>query len=171
MFLLHFLPDAFLSWVVNGLLVIGVVGTAASWIARYVPVVNQYRGLIQIIGIICLVAGVYFKGGQASELQWRERVAEQQKKIAIAEAKSKEANQQLKEEIKKTQKLTQEVKNATKAGIRANAAKMDSQCTVDSVAIGLHNGASQNQVPRSTRGTVEVLSSPSSSRSVKSPVK
>jgi preprotein translocase subunit SecF len=171
MFLLHFLPDAFLSWVVNGLLVIGVVGTAASWIARYVPFVSQYRIPVQIIGIICLVLGVYFKGGQATELQWRERVSEQQKKIAIAEAQSQEANKQLQNEIKKTQKLTQEVKNATKAGIKANAAKMDSQCTVDSIAIGLHNGASLNQVPRGTRGTVEVLSSPGTSRPVKSEVK
>ena len=171
MFLLHFLPDAFLSWVVNGLLVVGVVGTAASWIARYVPFVSQYRVPVQIIGIICLVAGVYFKGGEATELQWRERVAEQQKKIEIAEAKSREANQQLQNEIKKTQKLTQEVKNATKAGIKANAAKMDSQCTVDSVAIGLHNSASQNQVPRGTRGTVEVLSNSGTGRPVGSPVK
>jgi hypothetical protein len=171
MFLLHFLPDAFLSWVVNSLLVIGAVGTAASWIARYVPFVSQYRGPVQAIGIICLVLGVYFKGGETSELQWRERVAEQQKKIAVAEAKSKEANQQLQNEIKKTQKLTQEVKDATNAGIKANAAKMDSQCTVDSVAISLHNGASLNQVPRSTRGTVEVLSNPGSSQPVRPPVK
>ena len=43
----------------------------------------------------------YFKGGESVERTWRDRVAEQQRKIAIAEAASQEANKQLQEEIKK----------------------------------------------------------------------
>lgn len=175
MFLLHFLPDWLLSWAINLTLIIGIVGVSASYVAKYIPIVNiwtaPYRGLIQIIGIVCLTAGVYFKGGESTELQWRARVAEQQQKIELAEAKSREANKQLSEEIKKNQKLTKEVKDAVTAGIKANAGKMDSQCTVDSIAIELHNRSSLNQVPRSTSGTTKDMPSTSASRPNRSQVK
>lgn len=157
MFLLHFLPDALLSWVVNGLLVVGIIGTAASWIARFVPIVSQYRGPIQIVGIVCLVLGVYFKGGEASELAWRERVAEQQRRIELAEAKSKEANRLLDEEIKKSKQLTEKVKDATKQSIQANAKQIDAECRVPDVAIELHNSSSRNEIPRSAGGTTKAL--------------
>jgi hypothetical protein len=175
MFLLHFLPTGLLNWVINGIILVGIIGVCATWIARYIPVVaslvEMYRLPIQIISVVLLVTGVYWKGGESVELAWRERVAEQQRKIEIAEAKSREANKQLSEEIQKTQKLTKEVKDATKAGIQASASKMDSQCTVDSIAIGLHNSASLNQVPRSTTGTIQTLPNAGTSGPSRSTIK
>jgi hypothetical protein len=122
-----------------------------SYFTTWIPFVTQYRVPAQVVGLILLTAGVYFKGGESAESQWRARVAEQQQKIQIAEVQSRAANRQLSEEIQKNQKLNKDIKDAVQADIRANAGKMDGQCTVDSVAIQLHNSASRNQVPRSTR--------------------
>jgi hypothetical protein len=80
---------------VNGLIIVGLVGISAAWIARWVPYFNLYRGPIQLIGIVCLVLGVYFKGGADVERAWRERVAELEAKIAIAEKQSVEANKKV----------------------------------------------------------------------------
>lgn len=175
MFLLHFLPTALLDWIVNGIILIGIIGVSATWIARYIPVVagfvEMYRLPVQIISVVLLVTGVYWKGGESVELAWRERVAEQQRKIELAEARSKEANRQLEEELKKTQKLTKEVNDATRAGIKANAAKIDSECRVDSVAISLHNSASRNEIPRSTGGTTKDLPNTGPSSAAGSTVK
>jgi hypothetical protein len=151
MFLLHFLPDWLLSGFVNTVLVAGAVLTVISYFTTWIPFVTQYRVPAQVAGLILLTAGVYFKGGASAESQWRARVAEQQQKIQIAEVQSRAANRQLSEEIQKNQKLNKDIKDAVQADIRANAGKMDGQCTVDSVAIQLHNSASRNQVPRSTR--------------------
>ena len=151
MFLLHFLPDWLLTAVVNTVLVAGAVLTVISYFTTWFPFVTQYRVPAQVAGLILLTAGVYFKGGASAESQWRARVAEQQQKIQIAEVQSRAANRQLSEEIQKNQKLNKDIKDAVQADIRANAGKMDGQCTVDSVAIQLHNSASRNQVPRSTR--------------------
>ena len=151
MFLLHFLPDWLLSGFVNTVLISGAALTVISYFTTWIPFINAYRVPAQVIGLILLTAGVYFKGGARAESQWRARVAEQQQKIARAEALSQQANQLLSEEIRKNQRLNKDIKDAVQADIRANAGKMDGQCTVDSVAIQLHNSASRNQVPRSTR--------------------
>jgi len=164
-------PTVVITWLVNGLIIAGVVGVSASWLTKWIPFINTYRGPVQLVGIICLVLGVYLKGGADVEIRWRTQVAELQQKADLAAKQSQEANKKLSDKIKKNQQLTKEVKNAVKAGIKANAGKMDSQCTVDSVAIELHNRSSLNQVPRSSKGTVEILSDPRTNKSFGSQIK
>ena len=175
MFLLHFLPTGLLDWIINGVIILGVIGVSATWIARFIPVVStyveMYRLPIQIISVVLLVTGVYWKGGQSVEVAWRERVAELEARIKVADARSQEANKQLSLEIKKQNQKTKEVKDATNAGIQANAGRIDAECRVDSVAISLLNSASLNQVPRSTGGTEKTLPNAGTSQPPRPPVK
>ena len=152
-----FVPDWLITILVNGLIVVGLVGISASWIARWVPYFNLYRGPIQVIGVLCLVLGVYFKGGADVERSWRERVKDLEAKIAVAEQQSAEANKKLTDQLTQNKKLTQEVKNANQAAIRANAEKINAECRVPDVAISLHNSASKNQVSGSSTRTPGTL--------------
>jgi hypothetical protein len=165
------IPTSVITFVVNGLVVIGLIGVCASWIARWIPFVNTYRGPVQLIGIICLVLGVYLKGGADVEVKWRTQTAELQAKADKAAEESKTANNKLAVEVKKNQQLNKDVKDAVKASIKASANKMDSQCTVDSVAIELHNRSSRNEVPRGTTGIVTVVPSPGANKPVGTQVK
>ena len=158
------IPDWLITVVVNGLVIVGLVGISAAWIARWVPYFNMYRGPIQLIGIVCLVLGVYFKGGADVEQAWRERVAKLEAQIAVAEKQSAESNKRLSDQLSQNKKLTQEVKNANQASIRANAEKINAECRVPDVAIGLHNSASQNKVSGSSSGTTGTLPTPSTSQ-------
>jgi len=92
MWILHFLPDAVILWFCNILLLVGVVLTAAGLFAHRIPLVWQYQLPFKILGIALLVLGVYFRGGYAVEAEWRERVAEVEARLAVAEQKSAEAN-------------------------------------------------------------------------------
>jgi hypothetical protein len=159
-----FVPDWLITILVNGLIIVGLVGISASWIARWVPYFNMYRGPIQVIGVICLVLGVYFKGGADVERSWRERVRELEAKIAQAEKQSAEANQRLSDQLAQNRRLTQEVRNANQATIRANAEKINAECRVPDIAIELHNSASKNQVSGSSKGTTGTLPGPRPSR-------
>lgn len=163
-FLWNLIPDWLITVMVNGLIIVGLVGVCAAWIARWVPYFNLYRGPIQLIGILCLVLGVYFKGGADVERAWRERVKELEAKVALAEKQSVEANKKLSDQLQQNKKLTQEIKNANQASIRANAEKINAECRVPDVAIGLHNSASQNTVSRSSSGTPGTLPAPSTSQ-------
>lgn len=160
----NFVPDWLITILVNGLVIVGLVGVSASWIARWVPYFNMYRGPIQLIGIVCLVLGVYFKGGADVERSWRERVKEIEARIAIAEQQSAEANKKLSDQLNQNKKLTQEVRNANQAVIRANAEKINAECRVPDIAIELHNSASKNQVSGSSPRTPGTLSNPKPSR-------
>jgi len=92
MWILHFLPDAVILWFCNILLITGVMLTAAGFFADRIPLLSQYQLPFRVLGIALLVIGVYFRGGYAVEQQWRERVAEVEAKLAVAEQKSADAN-------------------------------------------------------------------------------
>jgi hypothetical protein len=92
MWILHFLPDAVILWTCNIVLLTGVLLTTAAFFIKNIPVINQYRIPAQVLGIALLVVGVYWRGGYAIEMEWRERVAEVEAKVAAAEAQSAEEN-------------------------------------------------------------------------------
>ena len=92
MWILHFLPDALILWVCNIVLLAGLLLTAVAFFIKRIPVINQYRTPAQILGIALLVMGVYWRGGYSIEMEWRERVAEVEARVAAAEARSAEEN-------------------------------------------------------------------------------
>jgi hypothetical protein len=170
-FLWSLVPDWLITVLVNGLIIAGLVGISAAWIARWIPYFNLYRGPIQLVGIVCLVLGVYFKGGADVERAWRERVRELEAKIAVAEKQSAEANARLSNQLEQNKRLTQEVKNANQAAIRANAGKINAECRVPDIAISLHNSASKNQISSGSSGTTGTLPGPSTSQPARPPAK
>ena len=74
------------------MLLAGILLTVTAFFIRRIPVINQYRTPAQVLGIALLVIGVYWRGGYAIEMEWRERVAEVEARVAAAEAQSKEEN-------------------------------------------------------------------------------
>ena len=104
MFILHYLPDSVILWFCNGLLIAGIVLTVTAFFIKTLPFINQYRIPAQVLGIALLVVGVYFRGGLAVEQTWRERVAELEAQIVVAQAASKDANVKIETRVlKKTE--------------------------------------------------------------------
>lgn len=95
MWILHLLPDAVILWFCNILLLVGFVLTVAGFFAHRIPVVWQYQLPFKVLGIALLVLGVYFRGGYSTEMMWRERVAEVEARLKVAEQQSAEANDAL----------------------------------------------------------------------------
>ena len=151
MFLLHFLPDWILSGFVNTILVVGAILTVLSYFTSWIPFITQYRVPAQVIGLVLLTTGVYFKGGEAAELQWRNRVAELQQKIAIAEQKSIDATQRLNDEVKRNKQNVKDTTAAIKQDIARNATQLNAECRVSDAAIEIHNEAAQNKRPKVTK--------------------
>lgn len=97
--MLQFLPDAVILWFCNILLLLGVVLTVLGFFVHRIPFLYQYQLPFKIVGIALLAAGVYFRGGYSVEMTWRERVAELEKKLAAADAKSAEVNTVIEQKI------------------------------------------------------------------------
>ena len=145
--MLAFIPDTLLAWVVNIVFISGVVGFAASfffgYVVRWLPSIAPYHLLIQIVSIVLLVCGVYFKGGYSVEMAWRDRVAEMEAKVAKAEAESKDANVQLQDALRSKNKVITETKVVIKDRIVRETVTLDAKCDVPKEALSILNDAAK----------------------------
>lgn len=150
MWLLHFLPDSFLQFIVHAILIAGAMGVFLSFfvvnkILRAVPMLSQYVNVAQIVSAITLVAGVYLEGGYSAEMQWRERVREMEVKVAKAEQESKEANDKLDNKSAEKVKVIKEKAIVVKQYIDREVTKYDNTCTIPAPVIKAHNAAAKNE--------------------------
>ena len=141
MWLLHFLPDSFLIWVINGICIAGLVSTILGFFCGWIPFVGRWKLPLQLLGIALLVAGVYFKGGYSTEMEWRERVAEVEAKVKVAEAKAAKANVVVQEKIVTKIVKIKEKAEATKENIRRNREKINAECKLSDEAIAAYNAS------------------------------
>ena len=104
MWLLSFLSDTLLMYVVNIVLIAGVISFILAFfvlhkILNKIPALSKYALAFQIVSAVLLTAGIYFKGGYTTEMMWRDRVKELEAKVAAAETESKNENVVVQEKI------------------------------------------------------------------------
>jgi hypothetical protein len=104
MWLLHLLPDGLLEFIVNAVLILGIILTLLSFfvlnrILRLIPGLANYHTLIQVVSVIILAAGLYFKGGYVTEMMWREEVKKVQAELDKAKNKAAEVVVQVEEKV------------------------------------------------------------------------
>jgi hypothetical protein len=146
MWMLTFVPDAFLVYIVNAILIAGAIGTFLSFfvihrIVRWFPAIAPYHLILQIISIVVLVAGVYLKGGYGVEMMWRDRVADLEAKIKIAEEQSKVVNEKIVTVYKDRVKVVTDTKIVIQEKIKEVEKIVDGQCKVAPEAVVIHNEA------------------------------
>jgi uncharacterized protein (UPF0332 family) len=149
MWLLSFLPDTLLMYIVNIVLVVGVVSFFLAFfvlhkILNKIPMLSKYALMFQIVSAILLAAGIYFKGGYTTEMVWRERVKEVEAKVSEVEQISQELNVKLEEERKKKQKVKVEYYNTVKTEIREVEKVINGKCEIDPKVNELVNKAATN---------------------------
>ena len=144
MFLLHFLPDSFLHTIINIVLLSGAGLTAIGFfLVGFIPGLRNYKTLIQIIGVVLLAAGIYFKGGYGVEMEWRAKVEALQAKVAEAEAISKETNVVIQEKIVTKVKHIKDTQVKIQQQIVEKEHVINAECTIPAEAIELLNKAAE----------------------------
>jgi hypothetical protein len=92
------------------------------------------------------VVGLFLEGGLQTELAWREKVAELQAKIVIAQQQSKETNAKIEKKVAEKVKNIKDNVNANQQIIENNRASINAECKLSDTAWLLYNSASQNAV-------------------------
>lgn len=95
MWILHFLPDSVLLFFTNALLIAGIVLVVAGLFAQRIPLIWKYQLPFKIAGLVLFAAGIYFRGGYAVEMDWREKVEQAEQQARAAEQKANELNEKL----------------------------------------------------------------------------
>jgi hypothetical protein len=144
--LLSFLPDWFVSYFVHIIFGAGVIGIIAGTFLSKVPFISQYGFLIKIVSNILFVVGLFLEGGLQTELAWREKVAELQAKIVVAQQQSKETNAKIEQKVAEKVKNIKDNVNANRQTIENNRASINAECKLSDTAWLLYNSASQNAV-------------------------
>lgn len=140
MWMLQLIPTSWLEFAALMILIVGAVMFFAGQIFKFVPFVKQYNFPLRVIGFILLMAGAYFNGGLGVEQEYRARIEEMQKKIEIAEAKSKQENEKIVEKIVTETKIINQDTAETKYLIEQMKEQINQQgCELTSEAIDLYN--------------------------------
>ena len=95
MWILHFLPDSILLFFTNALLILGLGLVVAGLFAQRIPVIWKYQLPFKIAGLVLFAAGIYFRGGYAVEMDWREKVTEAQERVKEAEQRAHQYSDEL----------------------------------------------------------------------------
>ena len=149
MWILHFLPDALILWFCNILLLVGIGLTIAGFFAHRIPLIWQYQLPFKIIGVVLLASGVYFRGGYGVEMAWRERVAEVEARLKIAEQQSVEANNTLTDKANEKLKVVRGKTEYITRYIEKEIVKYDTKfmpggiCEIPKEFIKVHNDAAE----------------------------
>lgn len=152
MWLLHLLPDTLLMYIVNIILVLGIVLTVLSFfvlnrILRLIPGLAKYHTVIQILSILILAAGLYFKGGYTTEMMWREEVAKVQAELDAAKNKAAEVVVQIEERVVFKDRIIKEKAQAIIQYVDREVVKKEEivryveNCPVPNEIITIHNEA------------------------------
>jgi hypothetical protein len=146
MWIINLIPEVVLQWLINLMIAVGLFGIFSATVGRWIPVVNNYTRWLKPVGIVLLCVGIFFKGGYATEMSWRAKVAELEAKVKIAEEKSKQANEELAKSLKDKKNKTKEVQVVIQERIKEIEKKIDAECKVDQEAIDILNDAAKNKL-------------------------
>ena len=106
MWILQWLPD----WIFYAIFFVGLLGLLATYVMKFIPLVNVYRTPIQAISILAIAIGTYMSGAISNEEAWQTKVKEMEAKVAAAEVQS------VKENIKVIEKVVKKTEYITRRG-------------------------------------------------------
>ena len=147
--ILSLIPDSVLSGLYWAIIIAGITGVLAGWLGKWIPFYGNYVKILQPVGIVLLVAGVWLRGGYDTEMAWRAKVAEAEARVAVAEQRSKETNTVIEQKIvEKTKVIKGKTEYITQYLDREVVKKEEiikyiEQCPVPKEIIDIHNQAAE----------------------------
>ena len=148
------IPDSIFVWITYLLFGLGFALYLASKLVAWIPLMGQYKLPSELGGVVLLVVGAYLFGSYGTEMVWRERVAELEAKVKVAEEKSQQVNTVIQEKVVTKIKVVKENVYVNKEIIKEVVGKqLDSQCTLPNSVVSLHDSASRNEVSRGASST------------------
>jgi hypothetical protein len=137
MWIVNFLPD----FIFHALLLVSLLALVASFVLDSVPFVSTNAKAIQLASAVVLAIALYFEGAISDNDAWLARVAELERQVAVADAKSKETNTVIQYQYKDKVRTVKETQVVVQERIVKEAAKMDTECRVSPDVVSILNQA------------------------------
>lgn len=139
MWILKFLHD----WIFYGIFLVGVIGFAATYLFKYIPIpfIYMYRKPIQIGSVLAIIFGTFMSGAIYDNEAWEARVKEMEAKVAKAEQESKVANDKINDKVEKVKEKIIQKQIVVKQYIDREVTKYDNTCVIPKEFVEVHNKA------------------------------
>jgi hypothetical protein len=137
MWIVNFLPD----FIFHLLLLVSLLTLVASFVLDSIPFVSTNAKAIQLASAVVLAIALFFEGAISNNDAWLARVAELERQVAVAEAKSKETNTVIQYQYRDKVRTIKETQVVVQERIVKEAEKMDAECRVSPEAIDILNQA------------------------------
>lgn len=144
MWLIHLLPMGLMAIIVHGVLLLGVVALALTYISKLFPFPSIYVVPARIAAVAIMCVGIYLEGAYGTHQWYQNEVKQLKEKIAEAEAKSEQLNTQLTTEIQKNNEIITNHTESVQTIIRENTVTIDKECKVDPLVIDILNNSAKN---------------------------
>ncbi len=142
MWLINFIPES----MIHLILVLGILGTVASFVMGIMPFIKRYQLPLQIISILILAFALYMEGGLALKNQYELAVQKMQTKMAEAAAEAAKVNAQIIQKYADKQAQNDNVSNSVSRYIEKETIKIDQTCVVAPEAVVAHNAAASKKL-------------------------
>ena len=139
MWILKWLPD----WIFYGLLLIGLLGYAVTYLLRFIPIpaIYIYKTPIQIVSIALVVIGTFMSGAIHEQAAWIARVKEMEAKVAEVEQKSEQANTEIQTKIVTKTQIIKEKGDEIVKYVDREIVKYDNTCVIPKEVVDTINKA------------------------------
>jgi hypothetical protein len=97
----------------------------------------------QIVSVVILIAGVYFKGGYSTEMLWREKVREVEAELEKAKQESAKVNTVIETKVVTQTKVVKEKADTLIEYVDREVIKEIENCRVPAEAVSVHNEAAR----------------------------
>ena len=141
LWILQFLPD----WVYYGILAIGLVGLAVTYLLRFIPIpaIFMYRTPIQLASVAMIAFGVYMSGVIANEQKWKDRVAQIEKEYEESKVKSEKVTTEVVTKYITKREVIRERGEEQIRYIDREITKYNEICKLPKEVINIHNQAAK----------------------------
>lgn len=139
MWILHFLPDSLVLYVVYAGLAIGAVATIASFVLAFLPFTKTFRLVTQLVGLLFLIPSLYFFSGYGVEMEWQAKVKDMENKVRVAEEKAPKVTKEIVYKTKEKILVVKRGVEVVKKEIEVKREIINEGCKLNPTAVEYYN--------------------------------
>jgi hypothetical protein len=148
--------DGLLYYLVVSALTISAIGLVVGFFASKIPLISNYGTIVKIVSSVVLVLSTYSLGSLNNDRDWKAKMEEMEKKIQLAEEKSKEENVRIETKVVERIKYVRGKTETVVARVPIYITKeIDRQYPVPNAFVVLHDSAARSEVPPSPGSAYE----------------
>jgi uncharacterized membrane protein len=137
---MFFIFKIFPDWIWWLLLLAGILGFLAS----YLPQAKPFAIILKIVGLITVATSIFIFGLLYADNSWKAAAQELQAQVDIAQAKSQETNETIKEKIVTKVQVVRVRGAETIQYVDREVTKYDNTCVIPQEFVNAHNSAAKD---------------------------